>query len=381
MEPTPDDSISPPASANTAEQETATARGSRRRRRRFRRRVLFTLGAIALILTITLYAYYLLRGPRTGSRKWQDELGATLEAPQHSIRIEASDDEDAVRRKLLSKRAPSPTLTGIARHEASRKEKPAGPAYDEDGSNLPLSHDELVPHDPLTLEAAQALEAYCGVKDWHQRLPLIFHAETTDDRMRTYYEEANGADPERGEMVGATLISSGESKVILLRYKCLAWPDALLTAYFHRAPSGRLLLDWEAWVGWSQLPLPTVKKTRTLIPTLMRVVASESSYYNYEFSDEARFLAVKLRSPDGLHSITGYVLRKSLLGIAIGNLIGVPLPSPVPGGLPLPPLRRPGTKAAITLRIAFPPTAQSDHCVMITEIVADRWLLFPGEEK
>jgi hypothetical protein len=105
----------------------------------------------------------------------------------------------------------------------------------------------------------------------------------------------------------------------------------------------------------------------------------ESDYYNYEFDDKARFLAVKLRSPDGMHSLTGYVLRKSQLGIAVGNLIGVRLPNPLPPEVPLPPLRLPGAKQAVTLRVGFPPAAQSDHCVMIKEIVADRWMLFPGE--
>jgi hypothetical protein len=32
----------------------------------------------------------------------------------------------------------------------------------------------------------------------------------------------------------------------------------------------------------------------------------------------------------------------------------------------------------VTLRVGFSPAAQSDHCVRIKEIVADRWRLFPG---
>lgn len=36
-------------------------------------------------------------------------------------------------------------------------------------------------------------------------------------------------------------------------------------------------------------------------------------------------------------------------------------------------------KSIVTVRVAFPPAAQSDHCVKITDLLADRWMLFDGE--
>ena len=118
-----------------------------------------------------------------------------------------------------------------------------------------------------------------------------------------------------------------------------------------------------------------------MFPVLMRAIASESSCYNYEFSENWCWLAVKLRSPDGLNNVTGYVERNSVLGIALANLIGVPLPQNLPDGTPIPALKLPGSKALDTVRLAFPNMAQSDHCVKITELLADRWLLFPKEGK
>jgi hypothetical protein len=35
------------------------------------------------------------------------------------------------------------------------------------------------------------------------------------------------------------------------------------------------------------------------------------------------------------------------------------------------------TRMALTLRLAFPEKAESDHCVSITGVVANRWLLVP----
>jgi hypothetical protein len=156
-------------------------------------------------------------------------------------------------------------------------------------------------------------------------------------------------------------------------------PDAGLRANFHRTHAGKLLLDWESWVAWSEVSWAEFKRERSQREVVMRAVASESSYYNYEFGESWRWLAVKLRSPDGLHSVTGYVERKTALGVALANLIGVPLPHQLTDDAPLPALKLPGSKALVTVRLAFPNQAQSDHCVKIKGMLADRWLLFPGE--
>lgn len=370
-----------PAPTAAAGADFAQPASLRHRSRRKRRRSWFwpTAGVISAVAATGIYGYFLLSGPATPSTRPHDPNAPTLEDSSPTIRGLSTDDEDAVRRKLISKNAPSPTLTGIARHEASEMGKPAGPAYQDSGENLAFMTEELVPDSPQVKEAAAALQAYRQASPWQQKQAFLYNPSTIEARLRAFYEERRETDPEPLDLAGATLISAGESKVVLLRYRSPSRPDSVLPAYFHRAASGKLVLDWEAWTGFSEITIPAFKQERPLIPALMRLVAMESDYYNYEFEDKARFLAVKLRSPDGMHSLTGYVLRKSQLGIAVGNLIGVRLPNPLPPEVPLPPLRLPGSKQPVTLRVAFPPTVQSDHCVMITEIVADRWMLFPGE--
>ena len=70
-----------------------------------------------------------------------------------------------------------------------------------------------------------------------------------------------------------------------------------------------------------------------------------------------------------------------MLGLAMANLIGVPLPHKLPDGTPMPALNMPGSKSLVTVRLAFPNKAESDSCVRIVDLLADRWLLFPGEAK
>lgn len=375
--PDPDSSL-PPAQA--APPPSPPERRNRRRRRRLRQSFWLVTAVVVVVVSLSAYLYLLIRGPKRSTFVAPPDQPYLEEAPPLVRGLPQQQDSDAVRRKLISKGAPSPTLTGIARHKASEMSRPVGPAYDPASTNVELAAEQLDATHPLVQEAAAALEDYRKATSVANRQPVVFESGDIEKRMSAWYGlQQTASDPVPGELKGATLITAGESKVVMLGYECPQRPDALLPAYFHRAPGGRLLLDWEAWTAWGEMSIPDFKRSRSLIPILMRLVASESNYYNYEFADTSRFLAVKLRSADGQHSITGYVLRKSLLGTAVANLIGVPLLNKLPDGTPMPPLRRPGTKSPVTLRVAFPPSSQSDHCVMITELIADRWMVFPGE--
>ena len=199
--------------------------------------------------------------------------------------------------------------------------------------------------------------------------------------MEVQYEKRKQRDSQCGSLIATGILSGGGSRVINLQFARNTQPNEGMRANFHRTDSGKLLLDWESWAAWSEKTWPEFKQERGQVPVLMRAVASESSYFNYEFSDTGRWLAVNLRSADGFHNVTGYVERESKMGMALANVIGVPLPHKLPDGSLMRALKRPGTKALVTVRLAFPSNAQSDHCVKITELLADRWLLFPGEGK
>lgn len=274
------------------------------------------------------------------------------------------------------------TLAEIGKVEAAKQGTPGGPLYDPRSSNVALSFAAL-PLDAQEVAEAQAVLAKYqqATANWHDRLPYVFEPDRVEVLLQEQYEKRGQPDPEHGRLMAAGVITAGSSKVLNLQFACATRPDAGMRANFHRTRSGKLLLDWESWLAWSEKTWDEFKEERSQLPVLMRAVASESDYYNYEFSEKWRWLAVKLRSPDGLQHVTGYVERGSLLGLALANLIGVPLPNNLPDGSPIPALKLPGAKALVTVRLAFPNQAQSDHCVKITDLLADRWLLFPGEGK
>jgi hypothetical protein len=270
-------------------------------------------------------------------------------------------------------------LAQIAKVEAAKQGQPGGPLYDPGSSDVALTFESLPLDSPQVVEAQAVLAKYLQAASWRERMTFVFEPERCEALMQEQYEKRGKKDPEHGSLSVAGIIMAGSSKVLNLRFACAIRPDSGMRANFHRTLAGKLLLDWESWVAWSEKTWPEFKQERSQLPVLMRAVASESNYYNYEFSESWRWLAVKLRSPDGLHNVTGYVERNSIFGVALANMIGVPLPHKLPDGSPMPALNLPGAKALVTLRLAFPNKAQSDHCVKITELLADRWLLFPGE--
>ena len=137
------DETPPPASGADFAQPITSRRRSRRGR--WKRRFWPVVGILSAVVAAGLYTHALLRDPVVKPVRPLDPNAPTLEEMPPTIRGIANDDDDAVRRKLLSKHAPSPTLTGIARHEASEMGKPAGPAYQGRGENLPLTSEELEP--------------------------------------------------------------------------------------------------------------------------------------------------------------------------------------------------------------------------------------------
>jgi hypothetical protein len=257
----------------------------------------------------------------------------------------------------------------------------SGPLYDARSANMAIQFEALQLDTAIVLEAKAILTEYLQTKQYQERVAFVYDPKKCEPLMKQYYEKRGEKDPLCGRVLGAGYMTAGSSKVLCLTLECGARPDSGMRANFHFSKSGKLLLDWESWAAWCDLSWAEFKKERPQRSVLMRAVASESHYYNYEFGEEWRWLAVKLRSADGLQHVTGYVPRDSAAGIAMASLIGVLLPHDLPPDAPLPVMRGLGAKSVVTVRLAFPPSAQSDHCVKISELVADRWLLFPGEAK
>lgn len=278
--------------------------------------------------------------------------------------------------------APKVSLADATVHAARDLEEPAGQAYDPQAGPLEIKAQALANNSPEAQSALDVLKRYQQAQAREAKSAFVLRPERAAPRMLDYYETQHGSDPTPGRLLRVSQMMIGDSQVLHLEFACPQQLGAIAVANFHRTRSGGLRLDWESFVAYSAVGWADFRQRRSAKPALMRACATLDDYYNYEFADSGRFLSVKLRSPDGEHYVNGFCPRSTPLGRALGGLLGAAQmqgPSSVRKAQPLAKTTNRRLQR-VTVVLAFPVTAQSDHCVEIKNFVAPRWLLFDGEE-
>ena len=122
-----------------------------------------------------------------------------------------------------------------------------------------------------------------------------------------------------------------------------------------RVESG-YVVDWESWVGYSEISWEELRQLRPREPVLFRVLCSPVQYYNYGFKDDRKWRSYRLESPDRKHTFYGYVERLSAQerGLSRHDV-------------------REGQVLAFILRIRFTDDSGPDQ-VIIDEVINSGWL-------
>jgi hypothetical protein len=183
-------------------------------------------------------------------------------------------------------------------------------------------------------------------------LPLVRDPATAKPRMRRTYPDGKVAAPGMAEFnTREEIVRVGSIVSVNVRTKeyeeksiaCIQTPDGFK-------------IDWESWAGWSDLSWEDFMAAKPTESKQFRVSLSEISYYNAAFSDELKWQSYRLISPDGKHTIYGYVER--------GSVIDARLKLP------------PDTKSSpLILKLGFPENATTSNQVMIRELVSEGWVL------
>jgi hypothetical protein len=200
--------------------------------------------------------------------------------------------------------------------------------------------------------AEPATEKFFAVTSVDQILPLVREGEKMRAKIYAYYP--NGK-------IEATAMSkfnvSGQ-----VSYKDSFAAVSILTTDFEVVQlaffDGKdgLKIDWESWVGWSEMPWDKLIESKPQRPILIRAKLRTVDYYNYGFTDDSKWRAYQLSSPDGAHTLYGYIERNSLLDARL----------------------RPPEKSAsvaVTLKIRFPEGEENRDQVVIHDMVSDGWVL------
>lgn len=200
------------------------------------------------------------------------------------------------------------------------------------------------------LEAPTAAEALRHVRD----------PERTRPKLEAWLAGRPYAAPGFHEMLGETVAASGETSHLMTVQ--VRTGDFELREIVLVEAGDELRVDWESWVGWSEMPWADFERERPPEPKWFRVILSRVDYYNFAFKDDAEWSSYRLDAPDGTASLYGYVPRTSKLAQQI---------RPVDEG----------GKVKLLLRLKYPPDALSGNQVLIDEVAGQEWVAPDEPEK
>jgi len=228
----------------------------------------------------------------------------------------------------------APPLAKVTPPELAPKEVKAG-----DRSEVSILS-EIEPLARIFLEA----------KTVEELLPVVRNPEGVEARIRKFYPQGKITASGMSKFNTSGVVSRKDSSIAV--FVRTADQDERQLAFIE-TPHG-LRVDWEAWVGWSAVPWVDFITTKSITPATFRLTLAKVDYYNFDYLDDSKWRSYRLESPDGHHTLYGYVER----GSEVDKQIHVDA----------------DTKTlAMMLSLKFVPDSKAKDQVEIVSMIAEGW--------
>jgi hypothetical protein len=201
------------------------------------------------------------------------------------------------------------------------------------------------------LTAAESLASrFLSVRTVDDLLPLVREPERAEARIRSHYAGGVVEMPGMAEFNTQRQVERNGS-LLKVGLRTGDFEDREMTFV---EDAGGLRIDWESWVGWSEMTWEAFMEAKPTEPQLFRVILSAIDYYNFGFSNEGKWQSFRLESLDSAHAVYGYAERGSVLEAR---------------------LRPPADQIKIPLVLAlkFPEDPRSSSQVLIERFIAEGW--------
>jgi hypothetical protein len=298
--------------------------------------------------------------------KKKRKLAAGVKAPKWETPDTETERRDSRRvRRLVSVEAGVALcivlLLGVWAHRRAAPNRAVPAAA---GSASGVGVPDLTEEDPAALDfptvaaddyaaVAKVVNEFCSVRSPAGLLPVVRDATRVRPMIEAYYRERpfQPAEvkslPKRGEMFAYQNIIVGHIEFANFDRRIVA---------IEKTPKG-YFLDWESYVGWSEVPWEQLGTARPIEPVIVRARVKDDDYYNHTFADPARLACYRLSSFDGTHVVYGYVERRN------------PLFADLQARTQL------NRLILATLKVRFISKSGPSNQVEITELVEDGWVL------
>ena len=186
----------------------------------------------------------------------------------------------------------------------------AAPAVADEASGNPDSHTARSPA-ALMADAQPVIEKFMNARTTAELLEVVDAPDAVAERIARMAPDGTLDAPGLGD-IGHFSQWAIKGTHVTLPVRTKDYDVRLLTL---RDGADGVKVDWESWAGWSDVPWDRFGADEASSSGTFRVVMKPVEYYNYEFNDERKWQSYLLESPDGMHSLYGYVERGSVLNL------------------------------------------------------------------
>ncbi len=210
----------------------------------------------------------------------------------------------------------------------------------------------------LMLEVEAVVKGFLAAGNEEEILKFVRDPERTAPKLKAWLAARDYSAPGFREMVGDDIAPTGEGDLLTVTVRTGDFEARQIVLL---ESEGSLKVDWESWVGWSEMSWRDFKEKRPPGGSWFRVVLSDVEYYNFDFTDEDAWTSYRLNSPDGSESLFGYVPRNGEIARKI------------------PPFEK-GASIRLLVRLKYPEGARSENQVLIDAVSGHEWVELPGGE-
>lgn len=273
--------------------------------------------------------------------------------------IEAGDEEEVPAggdlKFLLSLAVPAVVLLGLFAWWMAPDE-PVPPPVSRVPAVIPEKTDEEPAAKSMLVEIESVVKGFLTAASEDDLLLHVRDPESTAPKLKSWLAGKPYEAPGFREMLGDSVAASDEKDLTTVTVRT---GDFELRQIVLIESEGVLKVDWESWAGWSEIRWEDFLATRPGDGKWFRVELSAVDYYNFDFTDEDRWVSYRLDSPDGATTLYGYVPRNGELDQKIRPF-------------------EDGQKVKVLLKLKFPEGGRSKNQVLIEAVTGQEWVELPG---
>ena len=207
----------------------------------------------------------------------------------------------------------------------------------------------------LHKSVSEALENFLNSEDLETKIDLSRSSNRVSQLMRSHYKNNND-----GPIAYRRISLAGEEGTGIIDGFYIikvSFPDFSIIPVVLALEENKIVVDWESFVGYSELTLKEFISNKPEEPKLFRLHANSDDYFNFQFSEE-EYRCLYLRNPEDTESVYGYIKRGS---VADGQLSRI-----AESGQSI---------RFLTLKLRYPKKIGGNNQTIIDEIVTSGWLI------